>query len=127
VSDHPQKKDCDLMRSVFIYVMMIITLVMMIGGGVAVTFALVDLIAPEPYYMSYQDFKERYYVIKADGQKENTLTKDENEIRAEYEQEKADYLRKRSLDAQRSALRNLSWIIIPLPVFLWMLRMRRSS
>ncbi|MDY0324354.1 MAG: hypothetical protein RBR24_10145 [Candidatus Carbobacillus sp.] len=115
------------MRSVFIYVMMIITLVMMIGGGVAVTFALVDLIAPEPYYMSYQDFKERYYVIKADGQKENTLTKDENEIRAEYEQEKADYLRKRSLDAQRSALRNLSWIIIPLPVFLWMLRMRRSS
>lgn len=115
------------MRSVFIYVMMIITLVMMIGGGVAVAFALVDLIVPPPYYMSYTDFKERYYVITPDGKKEDTLLKDEESIRAAYEQEKAAYERKHVLEAERSALRNLAWVIIPLPVFLWMLRMRQSA
>ncbi|MBE3594167.1 MAG: hypothetical protein IMX04_03860 [Candidatus Carbobacillus altaicus] len=127
MTDQPKKKDYDLMRSVFIYVMMIITLVMMIGGGVAVAFALVDLIAPPLYYMSYQDFKERYYVVTPDGQKQDTLTVDEEKIRAAYELEKADYYNKHVLDAQRSALRNLAWIIIPLPVFLWMLRMRRAT
>ncbi|WP_017727448.1 hypothetical protein [Halalkalibacterium ligniniphilum] len=103
-----------MIRSVYYYAVMFITLVMMIGGGVATVMNVADVVSPKPYYMSFQEYQAPKY--GADGEVEKQ-TKSVEELRAEYELVQLEYQEMERARAINSLFKSIAWIIIPLPFF----------
>ena len=108
-----------MIRTVYIYIVLLATLLMTIGGSVAAFMATADIIAPAPYYQSYQDFKQSY-----DSRQNNN--NNGTEVRATEEELKADYTTKMTEERERtrqqginSLIQSFGWIIIPFPIFLF--------
>ncbi|WP_368504171.1 hypothetical protein AB3N04_19265 [Alkalihalophilus sp. As8PL] len=99
-----------MVRLIYYYAVMFITLVMMIGGGVAMAMNLSDLVAPSPYYYSYQDFKMNH-------ESTPNFDKTEEELRVMYEQMQEEQIEMQRTQAINQLLKNIAWILIPLPFF----------
>lgn len=113
------KRGGPLVRSVYYYAVMFITLVMMIGGAVAAAMNMTDFVAPTPYYMSFHDYK------MVNQEREGEIEKTDAQLMEEYELEQE---REKAMERQRainSLLKNAAWIVIPLPFFV--IARRRAS
>ncbi|WP_100373005.1 hypothetical protein [Bacillus sp. FJAT-45037] len=100
-----------MVRTVYYYAVMFITLIMMIGGGVAMAMNVSDLVAPTPYYYTYQDFK-------SSQQSMSDLEKTDEEFRVMYEDMQREQVEMQRAQAINQLLKNVAWILIPLPFFL---------
>ncbi|WP_153724030.1 hypothetical protein [Heliorestis convoluta] len=109
----------ELIKKVYIYVVLFATLMMTIGGSVGSFMAIADLIAPQPYHQSYEDFV-RWGVEKRpvsdEMVEEKTVT--EEELRERYEAMVIHEQERQAARAKNSLIKSLGWIIIPLPIFL---------
>ena len=115
----------EMIKNVYIYVVLFATLMMTIGGSVAAFMAVADIVAPAPYYQSFDDFRrwgvERY----ADPEQRETAELSEEELREQYDAMVAQE-RQRQVDrAKNSLIKSFGWIIIPFPVFLFYSRKLR--
>ncbi|WP_243138101.1 hypothetical protein [Heliorestis acidaminivorans] len=113
----------ELIKKVYIYVVLFATLMMTIGGSVGTFMALADLISPQPYHQSYEDFlrwgNEKRYVGD-EFIEEPKLT--EEELRARYEAMVIHEQERQMARAKNSLIKSLGWIVIPLPIFLYFQR-----
>jgi hypothetical protein len=50
-----------VIKNAYVYLVLFATLMMIIGGSVSAFMAIADIVAPAPYYQSFEDFK-RYSV-----------------------------------------------------------------
>lgn len=108
----------NVIRNVFIYLVLFATLMMTIGGSVAAFMAVADIIAPVPYHQSFEDFKQ-WGMEKMEAGKGSNANLSEAEIRARYEA-MVKTERERQIDrAKNSLIKSMGWIIIPLPVFIY--------
>ncbi|SMP61866.1 hypothetical protein [Anoxynatronum buryatiense] len=116
----------DMIRNVYIYVVLFATLMMTIGGSVAAFMAVADIVAPAPYYQSYEDYR-RWGIereLKEDG--EAVVQLSEEEIREKYDAMVIAETERQVVRAKNSLVKSLGWIAIPLPIFLFYSRKLRQ-
>ncbi|MFZ7104192.1 MAG: hypothetical protein ACOWWO_16260 [Peptococcaceae bacterium] len=114
----------DLIKNVYVYLVLFATLMMTIGGSVGVFMAAADIIAPVPYQQTFEEFK-RWGGVGKPLAENNGLTAailSEDELRKNY-QEMIQAEQERQLSrAKNSLVKSLGWIVIPLPVFIYFQR-----
>lgn len=116
----------DMIKNVYIYLVLFATLMMTIGGSVAAFMAVADIVAPSPYYQSFEEFK-RWGGPETKEQQDVKLS--EAELRANYDAMITTYTENEVIRAKNRLIKSFGWIIIPLPIFMYFQRRlnRRES
>lgn len=111
-----------MIKNVYVYLVLFATLMMTIGGSVSVFMAVADIIAPTPYYQSYDEFrtwnKERPSAVGEEDSKQLT----EAEIKAKYDAVVKSEKDRQAARAKNTLIKSFGWIVIPLPVFIYFQR-----
>ena len=90
---------------------------MMIGGGISVFSNVADLISPQPYYDTYESYKQMR-IVKDPNEPKETEELSEEELQAEYNQMVKTYEENQIKQAKNSLIRSMGWVLVPLPFFL---------
>ncbi|MBS3994835.1 MAG: hypothetical protein KGZ33_03495 [Alkaliphilus sp.] len=107
-----------VIRNVYIYLVLFATLMMVIGGSVAAFMAATDLISPVSYQQSFEEFKRWGVEQKIAGEEELS----EAEIKERYDEMVLAEKERQVERAKNSLVKSFGWIIIPLPIFLYFKR-----
>jgi Ca2+/Na+ antiporter len=82
----PDKGGEDVIRNVYIYLVLFATLMMTIGGSVGAFMAIADIIAPAPYYQTFEEFQrwgnEKVYPDREDANEEKLS---QEELKTRYD------------------------------------------
>lgn len=117
------KGEEDMIKKVYIYLVLFATLMMTIGGGVSVFMNLADIVAPREYYQSFEEYK--MYPAMKEGTDATPLS--EEQLLANYNRLANDYRARGVNEAKNSIIKSLGWIIIPLPIFIYFQRKLNRS
>jgi hypothetical protein len=113
-----KEEGADMIKRVYVYLVLFATLMMTIGGGVAAFIAVADMLAPAPpYHQTFEDFvkgMERPY--NDEFPRETRFS--EKELREKYDTMLLEQRESQVAKAKNSLVKSLGWIIIPLPVFI---------
>ncbi len=107
-------------KSIYLYLVLFATLMMIIGGSVSAFMALADIVYPPPYYQSYQEF------ISMDQAKNGVpgqTTLSEPELKEKYALLESSEKEKQIVRAKNTLIKSFGWIVIPLPIFLYFKKM----
>lgn len=110
----------EMIKTVYVYLILFATLMMTIGGTVAAFMAVADFVSPPPYYQSFEQYKSPQYkgeVTSTPVTPAQTLS--DVELKNRYDQVVID---ERSITKQRAVntlIKSFGWIIVPLPIFLY--------
>ncbi len=107
-----------MIRNVFIYLVLFATLMMTIGGSVGAFMAIADIVAPTPYYQSFEDFIYRDLYTR-EGEE---LKLSEEELKERYDATVNRHIQNQVDRAKNSLIKSFGWIVIPLPVFIYFQR-----
>jgi hypothetical protein len=112
----------DMIKRVYIYLVLFATLMMTIGGSVAAFMAIADIVAPAPsYYQTFEDFvRGMGKSYHDDLQQETTFT--EKELREKYDIMLLEQRESQIARAKNSLIKSFGWIVIPFPVFIYFQR-----
>jgi hypothetical protein len=113
----------DVIKNVYIYLVLFATLMMTIGGSVGVFMAAADIVAPAPYYQTFEEYKRWGGVDKPspEGEQEQQQLSEE-ELRKNYDNMVLAEQQRQMIRAKNSLIKSFGWIVIPLPVFLYFQR-----
>ncbi len=114
-----------VIKNVYIYLVLFATLMMTIGGSVAAFMAVADIVYPTPYYQSYEEYRQ--IGLQKDPNQENFEQLSEPELKSRYEAMVAAELNRQKSRAQNTLIKSLGWIIVPLPVFVYYQRRLREK
>jgi len=112
----------DVIKNVYIYLVLFATLMMTIGGSVGAFMAAADIVSPVTYHQSFEDYKRYGYPEKITGDVTNGAQLSEEELLARYEATVAAEKERQVQRAKNSLVKSLGWIVIPLPVFIYFQR-----
>lgn len=115
----------EMIKTVYIYLVLFATLMMTIGGSVAAFMAAADIVSPTGYYQTFEEYK--MYGNKApvvEGQEDVVLSEEEmlEKYNAIVTTEKA----RQGERAVNSLIKSLGWIVIPLPIFIYFQKIVRK-
>jgi len=108
-----------MIKNVFIYLVLFATLMMIIGGSVGAFMALADIVAPSPYYQTFEDFKRWSNGAEKPQNSGETQKYSEEELKKQYDVMIADQEEKQISRAKNSLIKSFGWIVIPFPVFMY--------
>lgn len=111
----------DVIKNVYFYLVLFVTLMMTIGGSVGVFMAVADIVSPAPYYQSFEDYKYSGRFDKPAVDKEVT-EKDqlsEEELQERYTTMVTAEKERQINRAKNTLIKSFGWIIIPFPIFLY--------
>lgn len=112
-----------MVKNIYVYVVLFATLMMVIGGGVGVFISASNILFPETYYQSFEDYKmmqkDRALMEKGEPAKPQAT---DAELLKLYEQMVLKEQEREERRAWRSLIQAIGWIIIPLPVFIYFRR-----
>lgn len=110
-----------VIKNIFIYLVLFATLMMTIGGSVAVFMAAADIVAPVPYHQSFEEYKQWGHLDKPyrEGITNEETQVSEEELRKRYNSIVLDHQQRQVDRAKNNLIKSLGWIIIPLPIFLY--------
>lgn len=123
VRAEPEKGGEDVIKNVYIYLVLFATLMMTIGGSVAAFMAAADMITPTAYYQSFDEYKRFGGMEKQptiEGQPAEKLS--DEEVLARYNAMVASEKDRTVQRAKNNLIKSFGWIIIPLPVFIYLQR-----
>jgi len=113
----------EMIKTVYVYLILFATLMMTIGGTVAAFMAVADIVAPPGYYQSFEQYKmQPQYKGEVPTPVNQTQTLTDAELKSQYDRIVSD---ERSLTQQRalnSLVKSFGWIVVPLPIFLYFQR-----
>ncbi len=113
----------ELIRNVYVYLVLFATLMMTIGGSVGIFMAAADIIAPAPYYQTFEDYKNMEWKNNYPDKEITTDTKlSESELREKYNTMIAEQKANQIARAKNSLIKSCGWVVIPLPVFIFFQR-----
>lgn len=116
------KGERDMIKKVYIYLVLFATLMMTIGGGVALFMNLADIVAPTYYNQTFEEYRMIYTDKGSAG-----ATMTEEQLRDSYDRMIADNNARQVDRAKNSLIKSLGWIIIPLPIFIYFQRKLNQS
>lgn len=109
----------EMIKNVYIYLVLFATLMMAIGGSVGAFMAVADIIAPLPYYQTFEEYTYRDPYTTPE-EEEVKLSKEE--LRQKYDAEVNRHKQDQVERAKNSLIKSFGWIVIPLPVFIYFQR-----
>jgi len=112
----------DMIKTVYVYLILFATLMMTIGGTVAAFMAVADIISPPPYYQSFEDYRmQPQYKSEVAPSTPVTpaQTLSDAELKVRYDQRILDEKANTKQRAVNSLIKSFGWIVIPLPIFLY--------
>ncbi|MGO4886961.1 hypothetical protein ACJ2A9_04310 [Anaerobacillus sp. MEB173] len=121
---NPDQGGDEMLKNVYIYLVLFATLMMTIGGSVAAFMAAADIISPAPYYQSFEEYKRWGKPELANGEQEVTLS--EEELRENYEAMIRTEVERTKQRAVNNLIKSFGWIVIPLPIFIYFQRRLRG-
>lgn len=110
-----EERGIDMLRTAYIYIVLLATLLMTIGGSVAAFMALADIAAPPAYYQTFEDYSR--YPEKVTGQPATNVSQEE--LKKSYDamvNQERQRVKERALN---SLIKSFGWIVIPLPIFMY--------
>lgn len=113
----------EMIKHIYIYLVLFATLMMTIGGSVSAFMAVADLVAPAPYYQSYEDFKrwgEEKTYDREEAQK--YVAPSESEQKERYDNMVTAEKERQIGRAKNSLIKSFGWILIPLAIFIYFQR-----
>ncbi|NLK52546.1 MAG: hypothetical protein GX295_08905 [Syntrophomonadaceae bacterium] len=113
-TEYPERGN-EMIKTVFVYLVLFATLMMIIGGSVAAFMAVADIVSPPAYYQSFEQYKN----IPPEKLEPNLS---ESELKSRYDQMVTEEKERVKQRAVNSLIKSFGWIIIPLPVFLYFQR-----
>lgn len=120
-----------MIRVVYYYLILFMTLMMTIGGSVAAFMAIADIVSPPSYYQSYMEYKEMKIANKTkydeNGKPISIPEIDEEDLLKEYDMVVKQDKERNKERAWNSLIKSFGWIVIPLPIFIFYQRKIRSS
>jgi hypothetical protein len=114
INEENVERGHEMIKTVYVYLVLFATLMMTIGGTVAAFMSIADLISPTGYYQSFEDYKLRQL------KQEQTLP--DAELKSQYDQMVANEKKRIKERAINSLIKSFGWIVIPFPVFLYFQR-----
>ena len=115
----------EVIKKVYVYLVLFATLMMTIGGGVAAFMAIADMVAPTAYYQSFEEFKQGGAKMEASAGDVSKMT--EKQLKENYDAMVAAEKQRQTERATNSLIKSLGWIIIPFPVFIFFQRKLRTG
>jgi len=116
----------EMIKTVYVYLILFATLMMTIGGTVAAFMAVADIVSPPPYHTSFEQYKLQPSQYKGEMAPSTPVTPaktlSDAELKINYDQMVLD---ERSINVQRannSLVKSFGWIIVPLPIFIYFQR-----
>ncbi len=108
----------DMIKTVYVYLVLFATLMMTIGGSVSAFMAIADIASPTGYYQSFEEYKMYGHKTPvAEGQGDTELS--EEELLERYNAMVATEQARQVNRAVNSLIKSLGWIIVPLPIFIY--------
>ena len=114
----------EMIKTVYVYLILFATLMMTIGGTVASFMAVADIVAPPAYYQSFEQYKmQPHYKEEYTTPPVNQAqTLSDTELKVQYDRIVADERSSTRQRAINSLIKSFGWIVIPFPVFLYFQR-----
>ncbi len=114
----------EMIKNVYVYIVLFATLMMTIGGSVAAFMAVADIVAPTPYYQSFEEYKRwgGPGVEKPRVEGEEVEQVSEEELRKNYDAMVASSKANAVERAKNNLIKSFGWIVIPLPIFIYFQR-----
>lgn len=114
----------DVIKNVYVYLVLFATLMMIIGGSVSAFMSAADIVAPAPYHQTFEDYKRwgGGAATKENGE-EILPWENEEELRENYNAMVTSYKEMQVERAKNTLIKSLGWIVIPLPIFLFFQRL----
>lgn len=122
-NDGDEVRSEDMIKTVYIYIVLLATLMMTIGGSVAAFMAVADIASPPSYYQSFAEYQRM--PEKLPDQKQPALT--EEELRKNYNELVAQEKQRARDRAVNSLIKSFGWIVIPFPIFLYFQRKLKAN
>ena len=119
-----------MIKTLFYYLVLFATLMMTIGGSVSAFMAIADLVAPAPYYQSFENYKEMMNGTRKaidEGQAEEQEPLSEEVLRERYDAMAEEERINEQKRAINTLIKSLGWIIIPFPIFLYYQRRLKAK
>ncbi|MHB8127168.1 MAG: hypothetical protein ACYDEJ_16355 [Desulfitobacteriaceae bacterium] len=112
------ERGSEMIKTIYVYLVLFATLMMAIGGTVAAFMAVADLVSPQGYYQSFEQYKQM--------PKESPIKQEQNlsdaELKNRYDEMIAEEKLRNKERAINSLIKSFGWVVIPLPVFLYFQR-----
>lgn len=107
----------EVIKNVYVYIVLFATLMMVIGGSVGAFMAIADIISPTSYYQSFDEYELYEKQIE-----EDSVRPSEEQLREQYEARVAADKERNQERAINSLIKSIGWIVIPLPIFIYFQR-----
>lgn len=124
VRAEPEEGGEEMIKNVYVYLVLFATLMMTIGGSVAVFMAAADIVSPVTYHQTFEDYKQLRDAGKIPVETADGKVLSEEEMRINYDEMVAAEKERQVDRAKNSLIKALGWIVIPLPVFIYFQRRR---
>ena len=115
----------EMIKNVYIYLVLFATLMMTIGGSVAAFMAVADIYAPVAYHQSFEDFKR--WGIERDTRDGGEAVLSEEEFRNRYDAMIKQEHERQVMRAKNNLIKSFGWIVIPFPIFLYFQRKLKTA
>jgi Ca2+/Na+ antiporter len=129
--DKTESEGEDVIKKVYVYIVLFATLMMTIGGSVSAFMAAADIIAPAPYYQTFEEYKKWNTVDKPAVEKNGTETEEpilsEEELIENYNAMVSAEKERHINRAKNNLIKSFGWIIIPLPIFIYFQRRLKNK
>jgi len=124
IKAEPNKGGEEMIKNVYIYLVLFATLMMTIGGSVGVFMAAADIVSPVTYHQTFEEYKRYGYPEKIPVEIKDGEQLTEEELRQRYEDMVTAEKERQVARAKNNLIKSLGWIVIPLPVFVYFQRRR---
>ena len=110
----------EMIKTIYIYLILFATLMMTIGGTVAAFMAVADIVSPPAYGQTFEQYKTmpQYKGDVPTPIKQEQILSDA-ELKNRYDQMIYEEKSRAKERAVNSLIKSFGWIIVPLPVFLY--------
>lgn len=118
-----KERGAEMIKHVYIYLVLFATLMMTIGGSVGMFMAIADIVAPQPHFQSFEDFKRwGHETPRVPGEVPQEADLSEEELKERYNAMVATEKERQSARAKNALVKSFGWIAIPLPIFIYFQR-----
>lgn len=112
----------EVIKSVYLYLVLFATLMMSIGGSVGIFMAAADIISPNAYYQSFEEYRLSGAQEKINTAVQGNTKLSDEEMLARYNAMVSAEKERQIQRGKNNLIKSLGWIIIPLPVFFYFQR-----
>lgn len=122
-SEESLERGNDMIKTVYVYLILFATLMMTIGGTVAAFMAVADIVSPPSYSPSFEQYRSPSIQYKGEVAPSTsvapTQTVSDEDLKTRYAQMIIDEKAITKQRAVNSLIKSFGWIIVPLPIFMY--------